>query len=360
MLGLSGGTAFPKKPKMIREITPMKKLMLYLTGVFLVGFGLSAQAALTGFQTFNGNVGLSTDGFASSSNQGVISAEVPSGATVLGAYLYTATYSITATPEVTLDGSSVSYGPRVPNATACCNLASHRSDVTAVLKPTIDGGGGGVYDFDISETSFGANTDGSALVVVYEQASLPEATVGILDGFASVTGDNTAINFAEPLDPTDPDFVADMRLGISFSCCSQRSRVEVNGELLTENAGNFDDADQISAANGHLFTMGGFDDAFAPDNPSYSEDTERYDLSAFLNEGDTSISVDTINASQDDNIFLATFLVSGRAGVNAPPPPADGDPRPDPVGVPEPASVMLMLGGLLGLGYRRRRGTWMQ
>ena len=332
----------------------MKKLTLYLTGLVLVGFGFSAQAALTGFQTFNGNVGLSTDGFASSTNEGLISAEVPSGATVLGAYLYTATYGITATPSVTLDGSGVTYGPRVPNATACCNLASFRSDVTSLVKPTIDGGGGGVYNFDIAEASFGSNTDGSALVVVYEQASLPEATVGILDGFASVTGDNTSINFAEPLAPTDPGFFADMRLGISFSCCDQRSRVEVNGDLLTENAGNFDDADQTFASNGHLFTMGGFDDAFSPDNPTYAQDTERYDLSGFVNAGDTSISVDTFNASQDDNIFLATFYVSGLAGVNEPPPPPNGDPGPGPIGVPEPAGILLMLTGLLGLGYRRR------
>jgi hypothetical protein len=99
------------------------------------------------------------------------------------------------------------------------------------VKPTIDAGPGGVYNFDVAETVLGSNTDGEALVVVYFNPSLPDATVGILDGFASVTGDTTSINFPDPLDPTDPDFFVEMSLGISFSCNDQKSTVNVNGEL---------------------------------------------------------------------------------------------------------------------------------
>ncbi|MCM0613137.1 PEP-CTERM sorting domain-containing protein [Marinobacter sediminum] len=325
----------------------MKQLIAGLAALLLAITALPAQAELTSFKTFNGNVGLSTDGFGSLSDSGIISAEVPSGATVLGAYLYTATFGTTSTPTVEIDGVSASFGPRVPNATACCSLASFRADVTSLVAPKIDGGSGGIYDFDIAETVLGGNTDGSALVVVYELASLPESTVGLLDGFASVTGDTTSINFSEPLDPDDPGFFAEMRLGISFSCCNQRSRVEVNDQLLTENAGNFDDADGGTAANGRLFTMGGFDDAFSPINPTYAEDTERYDLSSFASSGDTSFKIDTFNASQDDNIFLAAFHVSGEAGINEPPP------NGDPVDVPEPAGFLLLLTGLAGFGARR-------
>lgn len=326
----------------------MKQLIAGMAALLLAIAAVPAQAALNNFMTFNGNVGLSTDGFGSLSNTGNISAEVPTGATVLGAYLYTATFQTTSTPTVELGGTAVTFGPRVANATACCSLASFRADVTSLVKPTIDGGAGGIYDFDIAETGLGNNTDGSALVVVYEHASLPDATVGLLDGFASVTGDTTSINFADPLDPTDPEFFAEMRLGISFSCCDQKSRVEVNGNLLTENAGNMDDGDIQDPANGRLITMGGFDDAFSPTNPSYADDTERYNLAPFASKGDTSFTIDTFNASRDDNIFLAAFHVRGEAGINEPPPSND-----DPVDVPEPAGFMLLLTGLAGLTARR-------
>jgi hypothetical protein len=144
-----------------------------------------------------------------------------------------------------------------------------------------------------------------------------------------------------------------MRLGINFSCCNQRSTVEVNGQLITENAGNYDDG--LQQANGSLFTMGGFDDPFSPDNPSYADDHERYNLTSYISNGDTTIRVDTANASRDDNIFLALFYVSGEAGINEPPPEPGPDPEPPGPSVPEPGTLLLMGLGLLGVGVSRRR-----
>ena len=53
----------------------------------------SAHAALTPFQMYTGNVGVSSDGWGSTTQAGVISADVPVGATVTAAYLYTSTFS---------------------------------------------------------------------------------------------------------------------------------------------------------------------------------------------------------------------------------------------------------------------------
>lgn len=325
----------------------IKKWLSHLACVMAaVFFGGAANASLVGFQTYNGKFAMSTDGWGGTDGVGVVSASVPAGSTVVAAYLYTGTFSSAAVPTtVTLNGVSVSYDASFPNATACCSLSSHRADVTSIVQAAV-GGGGGVFNFDVVEGANNSFIDGSALVVVYSNPSLPDATVGLLNGFADVTGDTTSINFANPLNPADPGFFADMILGINFSCCSQSSTVEVNGSLLTENAGNFDDGEVLS--NGSLITVGSFDDPYSPLNPSYTDDREKYDLTSFINNGDTTITVDTINASQDDNIFFVGFYVSGIAGINEPPPPPTNE-------IPIPGALWIFGAGLAGLGTALRK-----
>lgn len=332
--------------KISEYLAHIPKGLAAVVGLCMLFGGTAAQASLTSFQSFNGNVALSTDGWGGLDGSGVISASAPNGSTVMAAYLYTATQNSSVVPTaVTLNGNSVTYTNTSANATACCDLRSHRVDVTSIVKPVIDGGAGGVYNFNIEEGANNSAIDGHALVVVYSNPSLPDASVGILDGFASVTGDTTSINFAQALNPGDPGFFAEMILGINFSCCDQKSTVEVNDQVLTQNAGNNNDGEDL--ANGSLITVGSFDDAVSALNPSYANDTERYDLSSFITSGDTSIKIDTINASQDDNIFLAGFYVSGEAGFNAPPPSTPA--------IPLPAAGWLMITGLGGLAALRRR-----
>ena len=296
----------------------------------------SAHAALTSFQTFVGSFGVSTDGWGSNSTgPGIISANVPVGATVRAAYLYTSAYSFYTLGDVggTLNGSVVDYATNLGSNLGedTFSLTAFRADVTSIIKPLIDGGPGGVYDFTITETNFdnvdGSAQDGSALVVVYEQASLPESTVAILDGYALVTGDSTTINFAEPPNPAAPDFFAEMRLGIGYSydgidctLSDQSSTVAVNDTLITTSAGCNDDSTD-GAENGNLITVGGFDDPFSPLLPAIADDHERYDLTPYVVLGDTSININTFNSSEDDHVFLAVFHVAGRASVNEVPEP---------------------------------------
>ena len=324
-------------------------------GAVLLGVGLLfvmavfagvADAALLQRTAYVGTYGLSTDGFGDTSNNGTISAFVPLGATVEKAYLYSATFNNSATlGTVTLGGTAVTFFdewtndilPSYPNY-----FRTGISDVTSIVKPTIDGGAGGTYNFSVSESL--SSTDGEALVVIYKLASLPTATVAILDGKQALAGDSFSANFADPLDPAEAGFFAEMRLGISFSAQGQSSNVTVNGTLISGNAGNNDDG---FVANGALMTVGGNDDPFSAPLPSYADDHERYDLVPNITLGDTSIVVDTINPSNDDNIFLAAFYLKGVAGINEDPPTN---------GVPEPGTVLLLGSGLVGLvGYRRTK-----
>jgi hypothetical protein len=338
----------------------MKKALVVIALAIGLFRATPAQASLTTFQTFVGTYGVSTDGWGSIDPvTGTISASVPVGATVVAAYLYTATWG-TVNPAVggNLNGTPVAYGASVPNTAVCCSLASNRADVTSIVAAAVNGGPGGVYNFSITETN-SATQDGEALVVVYSLPSLPVSTVGILDGFAAANGDTATINFTQALDPTAPGFFADMYLGIGFSCCSpntsnQRSEVEVNGTLMTANAGDNDDG--VGAdGNGNLITVGSFDDLIAP-NPTpsaaaYLADNEAYSLTSFINTGDTSITILTNNPSNDDNIFLAVFRVLGEAGINEPPPGPT-----DPSAVPEPGTLSLLaLGGAAIIGKLRRR-----
>jgi len=318
----------------------LKTLCLTLAAAGCIAAG-SAQASLTAFQQYNGHVGYSSDGFGSTSQSGTISAQVAAGSTVLAAYLYTSTYGNTGLAGVGATLNGIGVGGFTNLGVNIGYLAAGRADVTSIVKPIIDGGPGGVYNFSVTETS--SSQDGEALVVVYSNPVLGVSTVGILDGFSASAGDSTAINFATPIDTAAPGFFAEMALGIGFSCCSQESTVKVNGTTITTVAGNNDDG-VGSLNNGQLITVGGYDDPYSPLLPSYDADHERYNLVPHIANGSTTINVETLNPSSDDNIFLALFHVTGDAGVNEPPPPA-----------PEPGTLALLGLGLAGLAGLRRK-----
>ena len=201
--------------------------------------------------------------------------------------------------------------------------------------------------------------DGEVLAIVYSNPAEQVRTIAFLDGFSASGGDTTSINLADPLtaaQSADPNFEALMSLGIGFSFRpgNQFSAVDVNGQRLTSDAGGQDDGIPNSIGNGGLITVGGIGDN--PDNPadplafSFSNpllDDELYTLTPFLSAGDTVITIDTENPSAYDNVFFASFNITGVGGGNQPPPSSS---------VPDAGSTASLLGmAIASIGWIRRR-----
>jgi VCBS repeat-containing protein len=284
--------------------------------------------------TFQGHVGVSTDGLGVFKS-GNLQAEIPVGSTIELALLYVATRSLTGPyqpSQIGFESTTVSlvYLPNVDNA-AGVDFETARADVTSIVAAKV-GASGGTFNFLVDETianaglSFDGNDndldqgiEGTALVVIYSNPTLPERSVAVLEGgLSGPAAQKTRLILGNPVNKLDPDFVAQLALGISFGfqASGQYTTVEVNGERMTSAAGNFNDG---AAANGRLITVGGVGDNLSnPLDPFDSldiTDDERYNLSPFLDNGDIEVVLDTANPSDDDSVFLAVILLSGQVGV---------------------------------------------
>lgn len=332
--------------------------------VFVASFLIapSGFADLSPVGIWTGNVGLSIDAVGSNNTPvGNIQAEIPTGANILAAYLYSAGtpfpwYSNSPVNVADYNGSGITVaGNAINNYDTIVGAVSGRSDIgqwftgranVTSLIDSLDTTGPN-YSWEIQEGTLNNRIDGEVLAVVYQHASLAEGSVVLLDGGQDTDGETTTVNFSDPLgDVTDPDFFANMSLAVSFSTGtgSQVSNIDINGTPLTSAAGGFNDGGLF---DGGLITAGGIGDSNSnpvDPNSSTAADDELYSLTPFLATGDTSFSIFTDNPSDDDNIFFMGLHLTAEVGSV------------DPPEVPIPSTLLLFGSGLLGVvGYYKRR-----
>ena len=126
--------------------------ILAVAGASLLLAAGSANAALTTFQTFTGIVGVFEGRFWVDDSVGhhlrlrSVGCHGPGGLSVhrLEHVQWT---SMTGINGTTLNGNAVAFGPVGDQSDGCCGIASARANVTGIIKPLIDGGPGGTYDF---------------------------------------------------------------------------------------------------------------------------------------------------------------------------------------------------------------------
>ena len=332
----------------------MKKLTYSLLPLGItVGLCLNIAPASAGLipQNVIPDAALSIDGFGSTTNSGVIQANIPTGSTIQRAYLYaTSVWDMSPVYGVTFNGSTLSLGSATilgPNQNPATTA---RWDVTSIIASSFTGG---LQDFSIVENG---DNDGAVLVVAYSNSSTQGFTSVILDGELSTTGGTSQFDFVSPY--TGGDFLVSLASSYSRQPSWQFTQIDVttdstSGRLLTTSAGGQDDGE---TPPGGLITVGGIGDDPAnpgpfdsPSDPSAPRiDDEYYNLALgnienaapFISPGDTFLRLTTQNPTNDDNVF-GLFITSGFKITATP--------------VPEPSMTLGIFGiGAIGILLSRR------
>jgi hypothetical protein len=299
------------------------------------------------FATESGLISLSLDAIGTNNPEGgpIMVHKNVAGATVRKAYLFAASTGETGyTPvngDVTIDGTPVDWNPANTIANDI-NSVNVEADVTSIVEEKINKAPAGNVEFNVAEPNNTDLIDGEILAVVLNDPSVKQPnSVTLLYGAQNPFGDSFHVGLAEPIDKSNPEFALNLSLGISYGYettfeTAQFSNVTANGKSLTHMAGGQDDCvekysatpDFADCENGELITVGGIGDSTNDPNPNETIeecalrgepvarcDDELYSLLPFVNNGETELTFETDNPSDNDNIFFAALETHANAAV---------------------------------------------
>lgn len=331
--------------------------MLALLGsLALAGFvvpSASAAEPLSPYLTVSGqHLALSLDGLGTNNPAGgpIQVQKNSAGEVVRAAYLFAASTGETdfepKNDEVTVEGTPIEWEAA---HTITSDIGSYNAvaNVTSIVKPVVDAASPGLVPITVAEGLNTGDYDGEILAVILEDPTVnEERSITLLYGAQNPLGDTFNVGLSEPIEKSNPNFALNLSLGISYGYqfqgeYSQYSTVKVNEKLMTSSAGGQDDCFEKYSpvpnwngdgpcGNGTLITVGGIGDSLEdPKNPEATPgqceeeggaeaprcDDELYSLLPFVNTGESGISFETNNPSDNDNIFFAGLEVHGEAAV---------------------------------------------
>ena len=208
-----------------------------------------------------------------------------------------------------------------PGSECWNNFNTYYGDVTDELESVIEALPDGISNlsFDQGDGTDNDMIEGGALVVVWNDESAPLSTIYLMAGTSDPAGDSFTFNFPAivPVNlQRDLIFSVGSSNSYQVGSWSQTSRITANNTILSNIAGGCDDSEIFNNPNcgfGGYNTIGGVGDDLT--NPgevddevvSYDRelDDELYRLNDVMNVGDTSLTVNTLNPSNNDNVYFA-------------------------------------------------------
>ncbi|MEY2958670.1 MAG: hypothetical protein RLZZ01_1238 [Actinomycetota bacterium] len=296
------------------------------------------------FARFEGQYSWSADGMASPTGEGTFDIEYPSDSTVAAAYLVMASsLNITedappdppVTPAATLNGQIVEFTHRAYEETEGLNWSNRFADVTDIVDAFLAAETPGtivtIPATHPTSTGFFGQPDitGMALTVFFEDPAAIAFTTVFYFGHARTAGDEFTIS-VNPIE-TIPA-VAALSIGSGWSAqggpyvdessegytfIEIQTSSDTERTLLSGIAGGCDDHIAYPSCNPYI-TVGGVGDDTANPTGTWTNsrsDDELYNLSEFLEIGDTSLTVYARNPRGDDTVFQTVFGIPARPTV---------------------------------------------